>query len=143
MFFNTLTCPSCFLHINKATFTFQLFVLCWVDESRDRSTLQVIYAASVPGSHSAAQIQPLDGGSRADFSVFTFFVPQEGVLNTESRHGFVAHKNQQVCEKLRGCCLYVLKYLNASVSLQTFAFITFLLNPNSYPKKKLKLEEFK
>ena len=81
---------------NSANFAFQLFVHCWVDESRDRSTIHVIASASVPGTHIAAQVQPLDGGERVDLSVFSFFVPPENAINTRSGHAFVAHSRQQV-----------------------------------------------
>uniref|UniRef100_F6YQM8 Follistatin-related protein 5 n=1 Tax=Ciona intestinalis TaxID=7719 RepID=F6YQM8_CIOIN len=75
--------------------TDQLFVHCWVDATRDRSNLQIIYAASVPGMHLAAQIQPLDGGNTLDLSVYSFFVAPECPLNTQSRYGYVLHKDQQ------------------------------------------------
>ena len=69
----------------------QLFVLCWMDWSREHSMLLVVHAAAVPGVHMAAQIQPLDGGRTIDLSVFTFFVSHE-----TWGHGFVAHRRQQV-----------------------------------------------
>uniref|UniRef100_H2ZG16 Follistatin-related protein 5 n=1 Tax=Ciona savignyi TaxID=51511 RepID=H2ZG16_CIOSA len=94
--------------------TDQLFVHCWVDGSRRMSNLQVIYAASVPGMHFAAQIQPLDGGNSIDLAVYSFFIPPESPLNTQSRYGYIVHRGRQVIYKLN---LGTLLYDDATIDL--------------------------
>ncbi|CAK8679263.1 unnamed protein product [Clavelina lepadiformis] len=95
----------------------QLFVLSWIDLSCGLSVLQVIYDASVPGVHSSAQIQPFAGSNDIDLSVFNFFLPPESSANEETKHGFVAHKDQPKIYKLD---LSTLLYDDDVIDLQPY-----------------------